>query len=661
MTSRITYSYKGLKRSRPHTVSDDGYDDRPLQDVPATTPTTTPISHSRKRPRVQVEVLLPVSPSKNSPARKPHINVDNVSTETPKQPTSSGGSPKKRAHVEVLLPSPHKTTFSPRSIHDASKPPSGSDVAQIFPEKYLEQVRGPHETHSPSPKKRLKVEVLLQSPHRTTPSPQRNHSPLKPSTSFQRRRIMSTEEDSESERERSAKNSRANVVSRVVESMQRVGFTLSCSSSAFIRSKTGGSDIDDDDILPVLNIAPKRKAAIQLTPAYASTSRGTAQRAVKESSRPLKTTVPKRTSSTGVERTLSTSKLTSRVSTMNLTSLRPKESRPSSSKNTNRPFATFPRHSPHRETSASLPGEAKVPSLARTPLKSYLFDSTSPLTPLPTNSPSKRSPITPSKSLDSVRPSTPRSPAKDLSDLFNFVTPKTGLSKLPDKPKVPLVKRMLARSRTEPSLGAAVSDNRPGSMNSISFSGSLRNADTLVDTPAAGASQSASGSGSNAPMLPVTPTSESESQARATAVPQSQIRTYAGKSRSFLVPVPASGVPGALDDDLDLENTRESYADLRSRWGVDNSEDDPLPRSPSPEPVSGKGKGKAKERSRVVLPSNMMNDLKSITELRSKGESRRFMDEVGYLFEGMGKNVGVGVRRGRQVFPLLQLRPWSLI
>jgi len=43
----------------------------------------------------------------------------------------------------------------------------------------------------------------------------------------------------------------------------------------------------------------------------------------------------------------------------------------------------------------------------------------------------------------------------------------------------------------------------------------------------------------------------------------------------------------------------------------------------------------------------MMNDLKSITELRSKGESRRFMDEVGYLFEGMDRNVGVRVRRGR--------------
>ena len=214
MTSRITYSHKGSKRSRPHTVSDDSYDDRPLQDVPATTLTTTPINHARKRPRVQVEVLLPVSPSKNSPSRKPHTSADNVSTDIPKQPSSSGVSPKKRAHAEVLLPSPHKTTSSPRKIHDVSKPPGGSDVAQIFPDKYFERVRGPQETHSPSPKKRLQVEVLLQSPHRTTPSPQKIHSPLKSSTSLQRRRIMSTEEDSESERERLKKKSRANVVPR---------------------------------------------------------------------------------------------------------------------------------------------------------------------------------------------------------------------------------------------------------------------------------------------------------------------------------------------------------------------------------------------------------------------------------------------------------------
>jgi hypothetical protein len=61
-----------------------------------------------------------------------------------------------------------------------------------------------------------------------------------------------------------------------------------------------------------------------------------------------------------------------------------------------------------------------------------------------------------------------------------------------------------------------------------------------------------------------------------------------------------------------------------------------------------------------MLPPNMMNDLKSVTELRSRGESRRFMDEVGYLFEGMDQTVGVRVRRGRWV-AFLWLRiyhPW---
>ena len=109
----------------------------------------------------------------------------------------------------------------------------------------------------------------------------------------------------------------------------------------------------------------------------------------------------------------------------------------------------------------------------------------------------------------------------------------------------------------------------------------------------------------------------------------------------------------AIDgDDLGLE-IRESYKDLRVRWGVDDSEDVSRPAvsaRTSPEPENGrkgKGKGKAKDRPKVLLPPNMMNDLKSITELRSKGESRRFMDEVGYLFEGMDRNVGVSVRRGR--------------
>ncbi|KAG1803482.1 uncharacterized protein BJ212DRAFT_1395763 [Suillus subaureus] len=46
-----------------------------------------------------------------------------------------------------------------------------------------------------------------------------------------------------------------------------------------------------------------------------------------------------------------------------------------------------------------------------------------------------------------------------------------------------------------------------------------------------------------------------------------------------------------------------------------------------------------------MLANGMMNDLKSITELRSKGESRRFLDEVGYLFEGIESGCAIALRR----------------
>jgi hypothetical protein len=145
--------------------------------------------------------------------------------------------------------------------------------------------------------------------------------------------------------------------------------------------------------------------------------------------------------------------------------------------------------------------------------------------------------------------------------------------------------------------------------------------------------------------------SQSPVPGSSSAPQRSGIRTYAGRSRSFLVELPTDGNPdsGVGADDLGLE-IRESYQDLRIRWGVDNSEDDPrfaLSARSSPEPENGrKGKGKARDRPKVALPPNMMNDLKSITELRSKGEIRRFMDEVGYLFEGMERTAGVRVRRG---------------
>ena len=103
--------------------------------------------------------------------------------------------------------------------------------------------------------------------------------------------------------------------------------------------------------------------------------------------------------------------------------------------------------------------------------------------------------------------------------------------------------------------------------------------------------------------------------------PLRKTRTYAGSSRSFLValPVPDTDSFGAIADD---KESHESYSDLRARWGIDVCED---------------------------FSTGMMNDLKSITELRSKGENRRFLDDVGYLFEGLDSSSAIGLRRARYI------------
>ncbi|OCH93315.1 hypothetical protein OBBRIDRAFT_725065 [Obba rivulosa] len=151
------------------------------------------------------------------------------------------------------------------------------------------------------------------------------------------------------------------------------------------------------------------------------------------------------------------------------------------------------------------------------------------------------------------------------------------------------------------------------------------------------------------------------------ALTSSNVRTYAGKSRSFLVALPTSQL-GSLSrtgsmsqgiDDADTDNilsqsqeddleVRESYTALRMRWGVDNSDDFQPIILDSVSPGEGsrrKGKARQVDLEPVSLPSNMMNDLRSITELRSKGESRRFLDEIGYLFEGLEASGAIGVRR----------------
>ena len=241
--------------------------------------------------------------------------------------------------------------------------------------------------------------------------------------------------------------------------------------------------------------------------------------------------------------------------------------------------------------------------------------------------------------------------ARDLSEVFESVTPSQSPVGTPKK----LTRRMLARSVTESSLEisslhAPVMERTPS-------------LPTLPSTPSRDKGKHKEVVEPDAALNPLLPLPRPTSN---------MARTYAGKSRSFLVTIPASslgpnsvvlphGMNVSIGDDEDDYLTRESYSSLRARWGVDNSEDDPYPvHSPdsgSKRPCAtgtpggspsraGKGGKKASVPS-IPLPPGMMNPLKSITELRSKGENRRFLDEIGYMFEGMSKKGALSLRRTR--------------
>ncbi|KAG1744255.1 hypothetical protein EDB19DRAFT_1696430 [Suillus lakei] len=237
------------------------------------------------------------------------------------------------------------------------------------------------------------------------------------------------------------------------------------------------------------------------------------------------------------------------------------------------------------------------------------------LSPPKVTSPIRRSTTVPDVSSISSTPSnirTPTKPARDLSTLFSASPHRT--------PELTW-KRMLSRSRTEPS----VDHNASHSVCSL--------------TP----------SSNTLPVHPSPPkmiSSRSPSPTQSKPLPTKHTRTYAGASRSYRIALPAA-------DLAEPDDTRESYADLRSRWGVDNSEDDPRPFDNDTRVL----KRTSSVGSRV-LANGMMNDLKSITELRSKGESRRFLDEVGYLFEGIESGCAIALRRARCVLaPSWKLLP----
>ncbi|KAJ2915931.1 hypothetical protein MD484_g4464, partial [Candolleomyces efflorescens] len=296
-----------------------------------------------------------------------------------------------------------------------------------------------------------------------------------------------------------------------------------------------------------------------------------------------------------------------------------------------------------------------------------------------------------------TKASRPTLPQPELSLSLPAASPSkqgdsTNLPVTPSKHGSPtkLAKRMLARSKTEssvtdiqkspsspfdqrtPSLPILPSATQSSSLPSPTPSRTLSRTNTVLDASSALQPTGVSSSSSLLP-LPAPPSLAGTSKTLS--------RTYAGRSRSYLASAPPElNADGTIDDP---DEARESYSSLRMRWGVDESEDDPYyhidnsqtatgdesSQSPSPRkgtrsrgsgnksatstplasPTKNRDKGSKTNGSQQPrpppLPSNMMNPLKSITELRNKGESRRFLDEVAYLLDGMAKSQGAGLIR----------------
>lgn len=253
-----------------------------------------------------------------------------------------------------------------------------------------------------------------------------------------------------------------------------------------------------------------------------------------------------------------------------------------------------------------------------------------------------------------VKSSLPKNKGKekagDFSNLFSF---GDGGSSEPTPKTTGMARRMLARAQTVPSSSGSASPD-PVTQDPTRHQPLPLKTDTVIDLTEEVPSTTIP--------IKLTKSSSSEDPPR-TDSRATNFRTYGGASRSFLIAIPANQFPSLNDSQLtedpaasllqsqeDEFGTHESYTSLRSRWGVDNSEDDPYqPLAGESTAWSRKKKGKS-GRPPLIPPSGpSVSELRSITELRNTGESRRFNDEVGYLFEGLTTDSELGVKRGRCV------------
>ncbi|KAG8930465.1 hypothetical protein FRC02_004129 [Tulasnella sp. 418] len=192
----------------------------------------------------------------------------------------------------------------------------------------------------------------------------------------------------------------------------------------------------------------------------------------------------------------------------------------------------------------------------------------------------------------------------------------------PSRPSGGIAKRMLARTRTEPEI-------IPDSESPSQSSNSLRQRSQGITTPTKQSPQKTSS------MPVISPSQEASAPKLAPGLPREPSppatsssrpapRTYTGKSRSFLAPQAVESTEsqhpeGSSQSDSQQDfSVRESYKELRARWGVDQDID----------PVD-----------------ELNNVVHSVIEMRNKGENRKFLDEIGYLFEGLEPKMGLAVRR----------------
>lgn len=268
-------------------------------------------------------------------------------------------------------------------------------------------------------------------------------------------------------------------------------------------------------------------------------------------------------------------------------------------------------------------------------------------------------PIARSQSADTTlkKSSPPQSKGKekaiDFSDLFSFGDDKISKESEPIPKTIGVARRMVARAQSGPSSpGSGPSDTNTQDATRRRHLLSTKT-DTIIDlTKETGLT--------NASIKPTKSISFEDSTPHANSR-SINLRTYGGASRSFLIAIPVNQIPSLSDSQLtedsaasllqsqeDKFGAHESYTSLRSRWNVDNSEDDPYqPHAEGPTAWFKKKKGRSGRPPSVPLPSSSVSELRSITELRNTGESRRFNDEVGYLFEGLTAESELSVKRGR--------------